>query len=125
MPIGKGLYNGKFGLYLLLTLGATFILFVVFSLIIFEERKKEFPDIELETELKDTIVTVIPYGTAGAFATFRSGRKYELPFTSVNGAGNSLSRTARNGDILIKNPNSDTIRLIRSGDELIFVGGVW
>lgn len=104
-------------------------LFVAFAtLVIFfyfrsHALSQDYPTLSRTNSLKDTIVNIISDGRETARVTFKHGEKFTLPWarTVIDGKKVSLPLVVEEGDILIKNENSDTTVLIRNHDKYVFV----
>lgn len=84
---------------------------------------KNYPIITTDDPLRDTVSRVISDGRGSARVTSTSHKKFTLPWAKrlENGQEVSLTRTVKEGDVLIKREFSDTIVLIHDAMRYTFV----
>jgi hypothetical protein len=84
---------------------------------------RQYPALSTEDSLSDTVSEVFSEDGRSARITSTSNKKFTLPWAKrlENGEEVSLTRTVKEGDILIKRESSDTIILIQDKNRYIFV----
>jgi hypothetical protein len=108
---------------LLVSLFATFFIGIVLLFFWSRSLSNSYPDLSDHDILNDTITHIISDGRASARVTFKSQKKYTLPWAKNNQYATELNlpRIVKEGDILIKKQSSDTIILIQDKRKYTFV----
>jgi hypothetical protein len=104
-------------------LAGVFFLGIIIFLIRSSSLDSKYPEMTNKTSVNDTIVAVIRDGRASARVAFKSNKKLTLPWgkTLIYSEELNLPRFVMEGDILIKEPLSDTIIVQRAGKKYLFV----
>lgn len=108
---------------LLFSLFATFLIGIILLFFWSRSLSNKYPELSNRDILNDTIADVISDGRASARVTFKSEKKYTLPWAKNNHYAEELNlpRIVKEGDILIKRESSDTIILIQDKKRYTFV----
>jgi hypothetical protein len=110
---------------LLIFLSAIFVIGIAFLFFRSRSLSNEYPELSSKDILNDTVAHVIRDGRASARVTFKSQKKYTLPWAKIKKDQSefNLPRVVKEGDFLIKQVSSDTIILVQDNEGFTFVAG--